>query len=380
MAFSATIFELKTGKIVIRDIPIVGNPSFNRQINQEGSWGITVQVGDVSVPTTETLRSIFTPWRFGCAVAWDDQYIVQAGPVVTSQFNDTDYQIQVSGGGIWTLLNRRLTINPSYVLTPTSQTGTFLNLTTGDLAYGPTSLSTIAKRLVSDSCTRSGFALPIDYPADVTGTAVRNYPIYDFAPLGQRLKELSQVEQGPDIDFAPYFDPSNPGYIRFQMRIGTPRLDSNTVPLVWDYGSGLRSVSIDSDGSSMVSGVFARGNGTERASLVTYSSDQTLVNNGWPATEIVVSFSSVTDYTTLQGHATGAKNLYRLPVELWAAVVRADQLPELGTYNPGTLATLNMQGHAWVPDGGYQQRILGFTQGPATNELNLILQAIEGAI
>lgn len=379
MAFSATIFEIKTGKIVIRDIPVIGNPEFNRQVNQEGNWRITVQVDDVSVPKTETLRAIFAPWRFGCAIAWNDQYIAQAGPITTSQFSDIDRRIQVSGGGLWTLLNRRLVIDPAYPLAPTSSTA-LLNLATGDLNYGPTSLLTIAKSLVSDSCTRSGFSLPIDYPTSTSGTSVRNYPIYDFAPVGQRLKELTQVESGPDIDFAPYFDPSNPGYIRFQMRIGSPTLTSSGVPLVWDYGTGLRSVSIDSDGSAMVSGVFARGNGSERASLVAYDQDLTLVTVGWPATELVVSFSSVTDGATLQGHATGAKNLYRTPVELWSAVVRADQLPQLGTYQPGTLATFNMQGHPWVPDGGYQQRLLGFTQGPATTEVRLILQAIEGAI
>lgn len=380
MAFSATIFEIKTGKIVIRDIPIIGNPSFNRQINQEGSWQITVQVGDVSVPKTQTLRSIFAPWRFGCAIVWQDQFILQAGPVVTSQFDDSSYQIQVSGGGLWTLLNRRTVINPAYALSPTSSS--FLSMAaTGDLNYGPTSLHTIAKKLVSDSCGRAArFNLPIDYPADIAGTSTRFYPIYDLAPLGQRLKELSQVENGPDIDFSPYFDLTNPGYIRFTMRIGNPRLETGAVPLVWDYGSGLRSVSIDSDGSAMVSGVFARGNGTERASLVTYDEDLTLTTNGWPATELVVSYASVTEQPTLQGYATGAKSLYKTPVELWHAIVRADQIPVVGSYLPGTLATFNMQGHAWVLDGGYQQRLLGFEQGPATNDVKLILQAIEGAI
>lgn len=379
MAFSATIFEVKTGRIVIRDIPIIGNPAFNRQVNQEGDWQISVQVGDISVPRTETLRSIFAPWRFGCAVAWNDQYILQAGPITTSQFSDDSYQVQVSGGGIWTLLNRRTALSPAKVLAPTTASA-LLDLTTGDLIYGPTSLTTIAKKLVQDSCTRSGFSLPIDFPADVAGTATRTYPVYDLATIGQRLKELTQVENGPDVDFAPYFDPSNPGYIRFQMRIGTPTLLQPAVPIIWDYGSGLRSVSIDSDGSSMVSGVFAKGNGTERASLIAYDQDLTLVNNGWPATEITVAFSSVTEPATLQGHASGAKALYRTPVELWEAVVRADTLPTLGTYEPGYLATFNMQGHAWVPDGGYQQRILGFKTGPATNEVRLILQAIEGAI
>lgn len=379
MAFSASIFEIRTGKIVIRDIPVIGIPQFDRQINQEGSWQIAVQVGDISVPKTETLRSIFAPWRFGCAIAWNDQYILQAGPVTTSQFSDTDSQIQISGGGIWSLLNRRLAIHPSKVLTPTTGSA-LLDLTTGDLAYGPLSLHTIAKKLVQDSCSRTNFGLPIDFPADIAGTHERNYPIYDFASIGQRLKELTQVDEGPDVDFAPFFDLSTPGYIRFQMMIGNPSLTTAAVPLIWDYGTGLRSVSIDSDGSAMVSNSFARGNGVERASLVAFDQDNTLVTNNWPPTEIVASYSSVTDGDTLQGHATGALELYRTPVELWSAIARADLLPSLGTYSPGTLAQFNMQGHRWIPDGSYQQRLLGFSQGTVANEVKLVLQALEGAI
>lgn len=379
MTFSATIFEVKTGKIVVRDIPVIGNPNFERQINQEGSWNISILVGDISVPATSTLRSIFAPWRFGCAIAWDDQYILQAGPITTSQFLDTTNQIQVSGGGIWTLLNRREIVHPSRTLTPTTGSA-LLDMTTGDSSYGPLSLHTIAKKLVQDSCSRTNFGLPVDFPADIAGTHERTYPIYDLASVGQRLKELTQVDQGPDIDFSPYFDLSNPGYIRFEMRIGNPSLTTGAVPLVWDYGTGLRSVSIDSDGSAMVSGSFARGNGVERASLVAYDEDLTLVSNGWPPTEIVASYSSVTEGDTLQGHATGALDLYRTPVELWSAIVRADLMPFLGTYAPGTLAHFNMQGHRWIPDGSYQQRLLGFQQGATTTEVNLILQAIEGAI
>jgi hypothetical protein len=377
--FSASIFEIRTGKIVIRDIPVIDNPDFMRQVNQEGSWSISIQVGDISVPATETLRGIFAPWRFGCAIAWDDQYIAQAGPIITSQFDDDSAIISVSGGGLWSLLNRRVVIDPDYPLAPTTASS-LLNLATGDLNYGPLSLHTIAKHLVQDSCARPNFALPIDFPADISGTSVRNYPIYDLAPVGQRLKELTQVENGPDVDFAPYFDPSTPGYIRFQMRIGNPLLEQDGLDLVWDYGTGLRAVSIDSNGTAMVSGSFIRGNGSERASLVAYDQDLTLVNGGWPPTEIVESYSSVTEGATLQGHAAGAIELRRVPIELWSADVRADQIPMFGTYHPGTFAVFNMIDHLWVPDGGYLQRILGFQNGSQINEIRLILQAIEGAI
>ncbi len=379
--FSVTIFEVRTGRIVQRDLPVIGIPQFNRQINQEGSWGAQLLVGDVSVPPAMSLRQIFAPWRFGAAVVWDDSFIVQFGPISSYQFDDTSNVVQISGGGIWTLLNRRTLINPAYALNPTTSTSLLSMDASGDLNYGPLSLHTIAKRLVQDMASRgAAYSLPMDFPADIAGSAVRSYPIYDLVSVGQRLKELTQVENGPDVDFQAYFDPAQDGYIRYQMLIGNPILDPADNELFWDYGSGLRSVSIDGDGSAMVSGDFVRGNGTERASLVAYNRRTTLTDAGWPATELVDNRSSVIDGATLQGYANGNLDLFDTPVELWAAVVRADVLPVLGSYQPGTFAFFNMIDHAWIPDGAYHQRILGFQNGAQVNEVRLILQAIEGAV
>lgn len=380
MTFSAFVFETVTGRIVLNDLPYVGQPSFSRQINQQGSLSLRLVVGDISTPPATTLRSIFTPWRFSVGLAWND-FIVQAGPIITSQFDDVNRILSVTAGGIWRLLSRRVIVNPSPALNPTNGV-TLLDMGSAyDELIGPVSLHTIAKTLVQRSCTRStGFSLPIDYPTGITGTQNRAYPIYDMATVGQRLQELTQVDGGPDIDFEPYFDPSNPGYVRYQMRIGNPVLQQTGLDLIWDYQSGLRSVSVDSNGSQMVTGAFVKGNGTERSSLVAYQRSNTLVDVGWPATEMVDSRTSVTTASILQGHADSDIALYKNPVELWTAVVRADATPQLGTYSPGTYAIFNMQQHPWIPDGLYRQRILGFEQGGSVNDIALVLQAIEGAI
>lgn len=377
--FSVFVFETVTGRIVINELPYVGSLPFARQINQPGSLSVKCVVGDISTPNNETLRGIFTPWRYSIGIAWDDSYIVQAGPIVTSQFDDATSVLTITAGGIWRLLSRRTILSPSYALVPTNGSALLPMSESGDCNY-VASLHTIAKKLVQDSCARSGFSLPFDYPADVAGTNERKYPIFEFATVGQRLQELTQVENGPDVDFAPYFDPAKPGYVRYEMRIGNPLLQQEGLALQWDYGSGLRSVSIDNDGSKMITGSFVKGNGSERGSLVAYQHDRSLVNAGWPATELVETRSSVTEPGTLQGYADANVDLYRNPVELWNATVRADELPNLGTYSPGTFAYFNLQDHRWIPDGNYRQRILGFANGQSINDVKLTLQAVEGAI
>lgn len=379
MAFNAFIFETATGRVVLRDLPYVGEPTYMREINREGSLSFRVVIGDVSVPPTTSLRALFTPWRFSVGIAWDD-YIVQAGPVITSQFDDTSTVLTVTCGGLWRLLNRRTIVHPSYALSPTTG-GSLLNLgaANNEIVY-TSSLHTIAKKLVQDSCSRSGFSLPIDYPADIAGSNTRTYPLYDLASVGQRLLELTQVQGGPDVDFAPYFDLANPGYVRWNMRIGNPVLSQSGADIYWDYGTGLRSVSVDSDGSSMVTGNFVKGNGTEEGSLIAYQRDTTRTALGWPATELIDQRSSITDGNVLQGHADSNVALWKNPVELWDAVVRVDTLPDLGTYSPGDFARFNIQDHRWIPPGLYLQRILGFQSGGQVNEISLILQALEGSV
>lgn len=379
MAFNAFIFETTTGRIVLRDLPYVGEPTYSREINREGSFSFRVVIGDISVPPTLSLRALFTPWRFSVGIAWDE-YIIQAGPVITSQFDDTTTVLSVTCGGLWRLLNRRQIVNPAYPLAPTTA-GSLLDLSpvTADVTY-TASLHTIAKKLVQDSCSRTGFSLPIDFPADIAGTATRTYPLYDLASVGQRLTELTQVDGGPDVDFAPFFDLSNPGYVRWSMRIGNPTLSQTGEDVTWDYGTGLRSVSTDSDGSKMITGVFVKGNGTEEASIIAYQRSTTLTALGWPATELVDGRSSIISGTVLQGHADADVNLYKNPVELWDAVVRADTLPDLGSYSPGDFARFNIQEHRWITPGVYRQRILGFSNGGRVNEVALILQAVEGSL
>lgn len=388
--WSVIVFETKTGRIVNNDLSVVGMPQFNRQINQPGSVQVKILVGDLSTPSKEILRSLATGWRFSLGVVYggglsSSSYIAQAGPVMTHQYNEQDDTLTLTCGGFWTILNHRMLMNPttggaSPEQSATSGSGILDMSSTYDLTYSGLSLHSIAKSIVQDNCTRFGMSLPVDFPTTITGTATRTYPVYDLATAGQRLQEITQVDQGPDIDFAPYFDPSNPGYVRWNMLIGNPTLAQLGLNYYWDYGSSLETITTDSDASSMASGIYVKGNSTERSTTVAYQNSTVLTSAGWPAIESIdTSHSSVIDNTVLNGYATADIGLYKSPVEMWTCIVRAAEQPNFGTFNPGTYATFNVIGHRWVPDGQYTQRILGFTQGQNTGEVKLILQAIQGA-
>lgn len=371
--YSVHIVETRTGNIAINELPYLDTPQFTRALNDDGNIRVQIPVGDAGCPSPEKLRQLVTAWRYSLAICIGSA-ILAYGPIMTTQFDHQNSVLTIGAGSIWALLSRRWVIDPAAVIaTPLSMA------TTQDANYSALELWGIAASLVTESLSRgAGFDLPIDIPTPAVGTAVRNYPVYDLANIAIRLKDLTQVQNGPDVDWDPYFNTSS--NIRVTMRIGTPTLAQAGLDLIWDDESSITYLNVDSNSTTMSTSVLARGNQTERASQVAYSTNQTLVNAGWPQLEAVdISHQSVTDISTLQTYADEWVRFYRTSVEVWQVEVVTDVSPIVGTYKPGDHAQFNIQSHPWIPSGLYSQRILGWTQaGP--NRLGLYLEATEGAV
>ncbi len=202
---------------------------------------------------------------------------------------------------------------------------------------------------------------------------------YDFATVGQRLQELTQLEHGPDILLRPYFVDSQ--HIRWQALIGNPLLAQPGSPLNWHYGSNLVSCLPTSDGHGLATTSITKGNGVEFETLWASASDTTLTAAGWPLMEgIDNGHTNIIDPAILQIQANANQKINGRPVETWAATVRVDQSPLLGTYTPGVYATYNFpdESHPIIPAGNYFQRIVGLTNGQNRDEVGHILQATAG--
>lgn len=377
--WTVQLFDTRTGRIVNNDLAVTGQPRFSRPLNGSGSIDFEVLVEDLTPLARQELRGQVSGWRYSAALCYG-QYVVQAGPILPTQFTDSSGMLSVGCGDMWSLLKKRLIINPATQPTPTTATSLLPMDSTRDTVYTNLALHDIAAHLVSGSCSRTGFDLPIDFPADVGGTSSKTYPIYDLADVATRLTDLSQVGGGPDIDWQYYFDPANPGYLRCKMLIGNPTLAQDGLALTWDYDSNLTAVDISSDPSGLARGVYAKGNATERSSTISYAENNTLLAAGWPGLEWVdTTHSSETDPVALQGYSTANIGFHAAPMELWTATVTVGDRPFLGDYAPGTSAVFNLVGHVWKPDGAYTHRIVGI-QEDSDITVKLILQATQGVL
>jgi len=78
-----------------------------RTLNTSGSVSVKLQLGDKSLGRLLDLRQILAPWRYSIAVCYGG-YIAQAGPIITSQYDDSSLQLTVTCGDFWSFLKSRV--------------------------------------------------------------------------------------------------------------------------------------------------------------------------------------------------------------------------------------------------------------------------------
>lgn len=378
--YYALVYVTVTGQI-IDEIPLQQIPKWTQMVDADGSWTITTQIGpddetapDVAGLSKAHLRGVTDPWRHSVAVCWGTgaatDYVCQAGPLTARQLlSEQPPILQLGGTGFWPLLRKIMQLAATWPGTSLAQSGGADTTYTGSLAH-------IARQIMGNAINRVPLPLDIATTTD-TDSATRTYFGYDLVSAGQRLQELTQVENGPDVLMKPYL--TGDGHVRHFALIGSPMLATAGRPLVFDYPGNVTSILPTDNGANQATTTFEKGNGVEYATLWAQSSDPTLPDAGWPTLEVTdTAHSDVTEQATLQQWADGTQALNGRPISTWAVSVRQDDADyPFGSYDPGATGTYNVQDHCWLSDGEYVQRILGFQNGNKVGEILHLLQQTE---
>lgn len=375
--YTALAYDTRTGR-VLYDLDLAAEPDWSARVNDPGGWKITVPLEGGA--KTAKVREWCVPWRFSVAVVRGrgvvGDPVPQAGPIVAYAPDAEKPVHTVSGKGFWELLNRRVLHARTWNPATARITDVSADLLVND------SLPNVAVNIAYHATSmvyRAGSELPIDYaPLGPTGTNTRLYHGYEMTPAGQRLQELTQVDGGPDVVFAPYLtEVGGARYIRHRQVVGDPWLVQPGVPLLFDYQSSLERLTIAADGSSEADTAFVKGTGNEAGTLYGYATTSAPTAAGWPLLDMVdANHTSTSEQATLDGWARADVDLYSSQPEQWQATVLADKEPRFGTYLPGYFATYAVQDHHWLPDGAYTYRIVGMSNGPDRDKVLHQLQAV----
>lgn len=349
--------DMLTGDIVA-DLPAV-SPKWGLRLNDAGTVSVSVRPFSKEGAALD-LRTITSPVRAFLGVSYGGQ-VLEAGPIWSRKFDADSGVMELNAAGIWSILDRRKAV-PGAGLVPGAA------VTKMAIKFQNLALGSIARELVRITMTDNPYAgggLPIVLPPLVSGTASRTYPGFDLGWVGERLRELTGVQNGPDIRFQPRFAGGNLSRIEWVMQTGSaddPLLHQTGDDWIWDASaqeSGVTGLSVDEDATGLGAKAWVPGSGQDANMLLRTANDTTLVDAGYPWTEVDVASKQIEDLAVLQSYANQLVSEASRPWETWSLGVRADSSPLLGLYLPGDWAQIRTPAdHPILREGTRRVRIM----------------------
>jgi hypothetical protein len=328
--YTYEIRDLATNEL-LENVPL-RDVSFSKILNDTSSCTATLPL-----PLYDSLGKLretyeLTTPAHTCLYVYRDTKPVWGGVIWTSLYNSEQSTIQLGAADWWSLLDHRK-ILPVLTASAFTNTGHVAGLKT---TYTQQDQNEICRQLLAQAQAHTGGNLGI--VASTSNSAIlrdRTYPGFSMTSLGDALRNLSQVIDGPDIRFDVGHAGADGKPARL-MLIGTPRLGQVGSEHVWELGGNIASYSWPRDATRMRSRSFAVGEGTDEGTPIGVSEDTGLYTLGWPLLEDDSSYDRTSgDTSTLIAHAAADQELGRLPVVLPMLKVRGDVAPTVAELSPG---------------------------------------------
>lgn len=394
--YRLALAETVTGKVIV-DLPFVGTPSWQREINASGKLsGVGVRLW----PRLErdTLTALDSDWRYTLLWCRGEQ-ILQAGMLVGEDADDSDWTTSLSTVTLWDFFTKkRLVEYPGKEITA-ADADVIFSATSPDPRNQNLSWGSVARRLVEISITGDPtLVLPIALPEPASGDAVITYAASDVGYIGQALTDLTKRENGPEIEFVPEWRDDGHQYFQWRMRIADGRLGQLGYPYVYDYGRALQSLKVTRDGTGMTFYVFAKGKDdrTDSGGSLTWNYSSTVVektSQGWPFLWTAdTGHTSLDDRDALLAYANADVLAGENAAYTGNAALRFDgrwKGQNTGSPDASVLQTgdtlwcqittdidSGLPGHPRLPDGKYAVRLLALGSGSDLDTAQADLQVL----
>ncbi|GLU88962.1 hypothetical protein [Agromyces sp. NBRC 114283] len=357
--------DLRTGRQIL-DLQVMSG-TWQRFLNAPEQIECTLNMRD---PDTIALRPKVSAavGRAVLAVANDD-VVLAAGPIWVHDYDRSAGTLQLKAKGLWSYYDHRHILPVLAGTTPVTQFTIPDNTAAGKTKPNPAvgtylnglELGTIAKRLVQQAHAWTAGAVPVVFEADRPSASdefhERNFEGAEFKNLGTVLKQLSEVEGGPDIRFMPRLTADRLG-IEWVLQTGTEAnpLLAGTAQHSWNVSvpdSPVSNFNITVDGSNLAGLAWANAGRSADEVVVARASDSWLVDRGWALFESLDStHSSVSVQATLDAYAKENVAIGRGPVEEWSFTVEANTSPMLGEYWEGDWCVVELAPYDAEQDTG----------------------------
>lgn len=352
MALPVYTYEIRdlASNALLETVPL-RDTSFTKVLNDTSSFS-----GSLPLPLYNSLGQLreayeLTTPAHTCVYVYRDTKPVWGGVIWTSNYDSEQGQVQIGAADWWSLLDHRK-ILPVLAAQAFTDTAFVAQLKT---TYSSTDQNEIARQLLTQAQAHTGGNLGIVASTMNSGILRdRTYPGFSMTSLGDALRNLAGVIDGPDIRFDVGAAGVDGKPVRL-MLIGTPRLGQEGSEHVWEYGANIQSYTWPRDATRMRTRSFAVGEGSDEGTPIGVFEDTGLYANGWTLLEDDSSYDRTSGATsTLIDHAQADQELGGLPVVLPQLRVRGDVAPTVAELSPGDdgRVVINDHFHGYAPPAG----------------------------
>lgn len=373
--------DLRTGRILVKNVPAVSG-SATVVLNAAGtiSCDLKLPMVDPYTDVTVPFINLIEPCRSFLAYIEDildsfglptgTEKVINAGPIWTDSYDFDSKTLSLNAAGIASYWDYR------YIL-PLLNDADPTDVPTGhDSTWTGLSLRTIAKRAVQQAVSWTGGSVPIIFEADFAGSNDRIYLGLELNRLGDKLKDLNNVIDGPDIQFRPQFKAGTDStFIEWVMVTGNPEIRQSGADHIWDMTTAfptIQGAKLDRDGTAYMTDAYGIGStptvATDGATadqtappLVTKSYDDTLIGLNFPRMEGKDSHASVSIPATLQGYTDNDVLVGRNAIASWSFNSKKSVSPSIGEISEGDYGKIKTKNDPRVPDGNHPVRIMQYT-------------------
>lgn len=376
VTFRWLTFDVATGR-KLRYLPVKSGGRWERVLGDHGTLSCTVPLTQDTVNLN--LREATRTGRTGLACV-EDRRVLHAGIIWERPGYDRDARtVQLSAEGIGSYFARRV-VMPS----PIAEVDVHGEIDTEDpmwsLEFTGQSWSNIVRGLVAEALAWPGASLPVNLPELVAGTHDKTYKGYDLEWVSQRIKEITERLDGPEVRWDPKFTADGQG-LEFDLRVGTDEAPEIAAPrpLLIRLGAAKstgRGLTVKEDGSGLAGLGWGLGGRQDDQTVLVKVEDPWLVEHGFSLMEHVdADRQTVSDPDTLASWVTEALRRRRLGSEEWTLQVRRNR-PLAGTYREGDHAEVKVTSDPYLPDGNYLMKIVSVSGSNDSDWITLRLREV----
>jgi hypothetical protein len=356
--------------------------NWSRELNGTDTATVTLFPSSrrgVNTANRDFIRLITQPPRMSLVIEWNTGpasagSIMFAGPIWQRPMPDAK-SVSITASGLRSMFTRRKAL--PWTVPYASQVLNYSNMSLGSIAVS------LVQNVALDAL-KAGSSLPIVFPTvevDTDVTHVRQYNGYALQNIDQLLSDLTNVVNGPDIDFTPSWTDASRSHLQYTMRVGTdeqPKIMS-AGPISFDASapkSAVKQLTYLDDASAMATTDWALGSGDSTTVLISKADTTTAVANGYPLLEQETDYLTVLDQPTLDAHTAGDVAAFSMPTAQFGLTVDITQPPTFGSYLLGDRVFVAVRNHWWIPDSppqGYPMRLVKLS-GDATTSATMDVQ------